>query len=111
MANFAQPPAPVAAAPSLPRIRLAIYATAALVAVALWLVPSWLSKPEQPDTTAAAGIPGVNAAALDTLSSDLKAWRQLLSDPRLDQLQAPAELRPGQPGNPSPFVREVAPTP
>lgn len=88
---------------------MAVYAVAALGALALWLVAPRL-LPEAPVAAepTAQGT-SVNISALDGVDRDLAAWSQLLADPRLEQLQPASQLQPGRPGNFSPFVREVAP--
>ena len=93
---------------SLGRLRLIIYGVVILAAVALWLSPRWFLVPPS-ESNKEVAIPAVNTAALKTLAKDLEAWRGLLQDTRLDDLQAPLELSPIQPGNPSPFLREVTP--
>lgn len=93
---------------ALPRIRAAMYGVAALGALALWLLAPRL-LPQAPVAPEATPSSAVNIAALDSVDRDLQAWGQLLADPRLDQLQPPAQLQPGRAGNGSPFVREVAP--
>jgi hypothetical protein len=95
-------------APALPRLRLALYGVAALGALALWLLaPSLLPKASTPAPVGTSPI--VDVTALDAIDNDLGAWSKLLADPRLEELQQTSQLQPGQPGNPSPFVREVAP--
>ncbi len=101
-------PTKITPLPVLPRLRLALYGVAALGALALWLLAPGLLPKEStltiPETPAI-----VDITALDAIDSDLGAWSKLLADPRLDELQPASQLQPGQPGNPSPFVREVAP--
>ncbi len=101
---------PVHQPPALPRVRLAVYAVAALGALGLWLVaPRLLPEATSPAASSTNPAVTVNVSALDAVDRDLAAWGKLLADPRLEQLQPASQLQPGQPGNLSPFIREVAP--